>query len=154
MSFLLLLGRPPIAAARALCSIRARPGRQLSQLMRPVHRPAVRLAQNTGFSLLVLRRAVLAAVRHHRPLILRQLVQAQGAERFAVSLQGQSRRVVEDALSMLHPSERCAVLGTHTFDAERLKSAGERACPAARTPAARPAGWPPASCGARSCLTH
>lgn len=59
----------------------------------------------------VLRRAVLAAVRLHRPLVLRQLVAAQGAERFAQSLQGQPMRVVEDALSMLAPIERRAVLG-------------------------------------------
>jgi len=59
----------------------------------------------------VLRRAVRAAVRRHQPLALRQLIAAQGAANFALSLEGQPARVCEDALSMLGPDERRAVIG-------------------------------------------
>ncbi|MBV8500279.1 MAG: hypothetical protein JO006_01015 [Paucibacter sp.] len=70
------------------------------------HRPESLLSHEIQ----ALQRAVLAAIRSHRPLVLRQLMQAQGAERFALSLQGQPRRVVEDALSMLPPGERCLII--------------------------------------------
>jgi len=92
----------------------------------------------------VLQRAVLAAVRHHRPLVLRQLMAAQGAERFALSLRGQPTRVVEDALSMLPPAQRCAVIGQRNFVVSL--SAAARASRSDRRPAA--------FCGERTCRTH
>ncbi|MBV8379667.1 MAG: hypothetical protein JO369_02735 [Paucibacter sp.] len=102
----------------------------------------------------VLQRAVLAAVRNHRPQVLRHLLMAQGAEHFALSLQGQPFRVVEDALSMLSPSERCTVIGQRTFDGSLLKAAREGRLRAISARASHVDHKPAPFCGAGACEQH
>lgn len=56
-----------------------------------------------------LRRALQAAVAAHRPTLLRDLLASHGETVFATALGACSGRVVADALSMLHATERASV---------------------------------------------